>query len=61
MRDELMTPFWRNAYRSLPEHVRGRYHGDFIAAERVELMIAAVVEAWTRAKDAVSGKLAFAK
>ena len=61
MRNELTTPFWRHAYRSLPEHVRGRYHGEFVAAERMELMIGGLVEAWTRAKDAVSGKLAFAK
>lgn len=61
MREELVTPFWRNAYRSLPARVRARYHGEFVTAERMELAAAGVIELWTRARDAVAGKLVFAK
>lgn len=61
MRNEPLTPFWRKAYRSLPEPVRQRYQGEFIIAERMELAIAGLVQLWTRARDAVAGKLAFAK
>jgi hypothetical protein len=61
MRDELVTTFWRNAYRSLPEPVRARYHGEFVTAERMELAIAGAVELWTRARDAVAGKVVFAR
>ncbi len=51
MRNELLTPFWREAYVSLPAHVRDRYLGDFVAAERWELTIGSLIEAWTRAKN----------
>jgi hypothetical protein len=52
MRDELMTTFWREAYGSLPAHVRERYLGEFVAAERWELTIGSLIEVWTRAKNA---------
>lgn len=52
MRDELMTPFWREAYGSLPAHVRERYLSEFVAAERWELTIGSLIEWWTRAKKA---------
>jgi hypothetical protein len=61
MRNELVTPFWRHAYASLPAHVRGRYLADFVAAERWELAIAAVIEAWTRVKNSLAAKTAFAR
>ncbi|HEX6296621.1 MAG TPA: hypothetical protein VFZ74_08565 [Burkholderiales bacterium] len=52
MRDELMTPFWREAYGSLPAQVRERYLSEFVAAERWELTIGSLIESWTRAKKA---------
>ena len=55
MRSELVTPFWREAYGSLPAHVRDRYLGELVAAERWELTIASLIEAWTRAKNAARG------
>lgn len=64
MRDELLTPFWREAYASLPAHVRSRYLAEFVAAERWELTLRALIEAWTRAKAATRGlfqQLNFAK
>jgi hypothetical protein len=51
MRNNLVTPFWREAYASLPAHLRERYLGDFVAAERWELSLGSLIEAWTRAKN----------
>ena len=64
MRNELVTPFWRNAYDSAPAYVRRRYGAEFVAAERWELTVRALIEAWTRAKAAARGlsqQLNFAK
>lgn len=55
MRNEFVTPFWRSAYESLPAHLRERYHGDFIAAERWELGLRDLIEAGSRLKTAVRG------
>ena len=55
MRNNLVTPFWREAYSSLPAHVRERYLAEFVAAERWELTIGSLIEAWTRAKNAARG------
>jgi hypothetical protein len=52
MRNELVTPFWRNAYASLPASVRERYITEFVAAERWELTLSSLIEAWARAKAA---------
>jgi hypothetical protein len=56
MRNELVTPFWKAALESLPASVRARYAADIAAAERWELRIDALVEAWTRAKAALNRK-----
>jgi hypothetical protein len=42
----LKTRFWRNAADSLPAAVRARYIAHFEAAERFDLMLDAVVDAW---------------
>jgi hypothetical protein len=55
MRNELVTPFWREAHGSLPAQVRDRYLDEFVAAERWELTIGSLIEAWTRAKNAARG------
>ena len=34
MRNTLTTPFWQEAYRSLPEEVRHRYLAHLESAER---------------------------
>jgi hypothetical protein len=52
MRNELMTPFWKNALASLPASVRSRYAADIAAAERWELRIDAAVKGLTRARRA---------
>lgn len=52
MRNTLVTPFWKNALESLPAGLRSRYAKDIAAAERWELRIDAVVQAWSRAKSA---------
>lgn len=55
MRNELVTPFWKNALESLPASVRARYAQDIAAAERWELRIEAIVELLSRAKAALRG------
>jgi hypothetical protein len=53
MRNDLVTPFWQSAYESLPAHVRARYHGQIVAAERWELAIGGLVEGYSRLKSAL--------
>jgi hypothetical protein len=52
MRNELVTPFWKNALESLPAALRARYVRQIEAAERWELRLDALVEACSRAKAA---------
>ena len=52
MRNEIMTPFWKDALASLPASVRPRYAADIAAAERWELRLDAAVKRWTRARSA---------
>ena len=52
MRNEIVTPFWKNALASLPASVRSRYAADIAAAERWELRIDAAVKGLTRARSA---------
>ena len=54
MRNELVTPFWKNALESLPASLRTRYANDIAAAERWELRVDALVRGWTRAKGALT-------
>jgi hypothetical protein len=54
MRNELVTPFWKNALESLPPEVRERHVHDIEAAERWELRIGALIEGWAHTKNAVS-------
>ena len=53
MHKEFTTIFWQRAYDSLPAQVRGQYLTQMKAAERWELTIGEVLQAWTRAKNAV--------
>lgn len=55
MRNELVTPFWRKAYESLPERSRERYLDEIAAAERWELAIGAAIECVSRLKSALQG------
>ena len=57
MRNEIVTPFWKNALASLPASVRPRYAADIAAAERWELRIDAAVKRFTRARGAFSKTL----
>jgi hypothetical protein len=52
MRNELVTPFWKNALESLPASLRARYAQDIAAAERWELRIDAIVKGLVRANAA---------
>jgi hypothetical protein len=53
MRNQITTPFWKNALASLPASVRSRYAADIAAAERWELCIDAAVRRLTRARRAL--------
>jgi len=54
MRNEINTPFWKNALESLPASLRSRYASDIAAAERWELRIDAALKGLKRARSAVS-------
>jgi hypothetical protein len=49
MRNEFVTPFWKEALASLPEEVRYRYALQMHAAERWELGFGALIETMSRA------------
>ena len=49
MRNEFVTPFWKDALASLPEEVRYRYALQMHAAERWELGFGALIETMSRA------------
>ena len=49
MRNEFVTPFWKEALASLPEEVRYRYALQMHAAERWELGFGALIEIMSRA------------
>ena len=50
----LRTPFWKAAYRSLPETARRRYLAYIEQAERWDLALDAAGDALSRAKGAVA-------
>jgi hypothetical protein len=52
MRNRLVTPFWKNALLALPTELHARYARQIEQAERVELRLDAIVEAWSRTKAA---------
>jgi len=50
MRNEFVTPFWKNALASLPEEVRHRHELQMHAAERWELAFGRMIETISRAR-----------
>jgi hypothetical protein len=54
MRNQLTTVFWKNALAQLPAEIRARHVHEIEAAERWELRLNALIEAWTHAKGALS-------
>jgi hypothetical protein len=54
MRNQLVTPFWKNALQSLPPELRHCYVHEMEAAERWELSIAALIQTWSRARSALA-------
>jgi hypothetical protein len=57
MRNEIVTPFWKNALESLPASLRTRYAPDIAAAERWELRIDAALKRLKRARTALTRTL----
>ena len=53
MRNELVTPFWKNALNSLPHELRARYALQLHAAERWELRVNALIQTASRVKAAM--------
>lgn len=47
----LKTAFWQRAAGSLPAEVRARHMGDIARAERLEILLDAVIEACSRVKS----------
>ena len=50
---ELRTAFWQRAAQSLPPVVRRRYVTELERAERIDLVIAALVQSWRRVQRAL--------
>ena len=48
----LKTEFWKRAASTLPASVRDRHIGDIARAERFELLLDGVLDAWSRVKGA---------
>ena len=48
----LKTEFWKRAAATLPAEVRARHIGDIARAERFELLLDGVLDAWSRVKGA---------
>ena len=57
MRNDIKTPFWKNALESLPASLRSRYASDIAAAERWELRIDAALKGLKRARSAFAKSL----
>jgi hypothetical protein len=53
MRNQFVTPFWKNLHQSLPPHLQEQYANEMRAAERWELLIDSLVQPVSRAKAAL--------
>jgi len=52
--NEFVTPFWKNALKSLPKPLQERYSLQLHAAERWELAFGAMFEWLSHARDALA-------
>ena len=50
----LKTEFWKRAASTLPATVRARHIGDVARAERFELLIDGVIDAWSQIRLALA-------
>lgn len=50
----LKTEFWKKAAATLPAAVRERHIGDIARAERFELLLDGVIDAWSQVKGAIA-------
>jgi len=50
----LKTKFWQQAASRLPEAVRTRHLVDLQRAERVEILVDGLIEAWSLVKHAIA-------
>ena len=49
----LKTKFWQKAAGSLPASIRARHLGDIARAERFELLLDGVIDAWSQIRGAL--------
>jgi hypothetical protein len=54
----LKTEFWKRAAATLPASVRARHLGDIARAERFELLLDGVIDAWSQIRLAFARALA---
>ena len=50
----LKTEFWKKAAGTLPAAVRERHIGDIARAERFELLLDGVTDAWSQVRSALA-------
>ena len=50
----LKTEFWKRAAATLPASVRARHMGDIARAERFELLVDGVIDAWSAIRLALA-------
>ena len=53
MTANLKTEFWKKAAATLPASVRARHIGDIARAERFELLLEGVIDAWSQIRAAL--------
>jgi len=46
----LKTRFWQRAAGSLPASIRDRHIGDIARAERIDILVGGLVDAWSQLK-----------
>jgi hypothetical protein len=54
----LKTVFWQRAAQSLPPAVRARYQADLERAERIDLLVAALIDACSAVRAALRRRIA---
>lgn len=50
----LKTEFWKKAAATLPAAVHARHIGDIARAERFELLLDGVIDAWSQVRTALA-------
>ena len=54
---ELRTPFWQHVARSLPAPVLRRYGAELERAERMDILVAVLIDTWRSARSALARRI----